>query len=207
MGLFDKVTNAIGGDIEESEQEQVEETAEATEAFDIPAWAVEDRVNVDKRTEIIHEHYDVTEEQARTIAEKLKEELESTGGYRQHNIISDLEDDLDLDYDLLERIVWTERASIETMDRVNTYLEQNDPDELYKISGPDPDADRTHPISSEAIKETEEKGGVTMEELAKILIQKAEKYKDEGGTPERMDHWVPHEKFRFSIVAHVDVDF
>ena len=207
MGLFDKVTNAIGGNNKESEQEQVEETAEVTEAFDIPAWAVEDRVNVDKRTEIIHKHYDVTEREARTIAEKLKEELESTEGYSQHYIISDLEDDLDLDYDLLERIVWTERASIETMDRVNTYLEQNDPDKLYKISGPDPDADRTHPISSEVVRETEEKGGVTMEELARILIQKAEEYEDEGGTPERMDHWVPHEKFRFSIVAHVDVDF
>lgn len=207
MGLFDKVMNSIGGDSEESEQEQVEETAEITGAFDIPAWAVEDRVNVDKRTEIIHEYYDVNEGQARSIAEKLKEELESTEGYSQHDIISDLEDDLDLGYELLERIVWTERASIETMDRVNTYLEQNDPDKLYKISGPDPDADRTHPISSEVIRETEEKGGVTMKELARILIQKAEKYEDEGGTPERMDHWVPHEKFRFSIVTHVDVDF
>lgn len=205
MGLFDKVTDAIGGDSGEAEEEQTEQNTEMTGAFDIPAWAVEDRVNVDKRTDIIHEHYDVTEEQARIIAEKLKEELESTEGYSQHSIISDLEDDLDLDYDLLETIVWTERASIETMDRVNTYLDQNDPDKLYKISGPDDD--RTHPITREATEEIEEKGGVTMEELARILIQKAEKYEDEGGTPERMEHWVPHEKFRFSIVAHVDVDF
>ncbi|GGN26146.1 hypothetical protein [Halarchaeum nitratireducens] len=197
MGLFDKVTDAIGGN---SEGEK--DTTEVTGAFDVPAWAVEDRVNVDKRTEIIHEHYHVTEEQAHTIAQKLKEELESTEGYSQHSIISNLEDDLDLDYDLLETIVWTERASIETMDRVNTYLEQNDPDKLYKISGPDDD--RTHPITREAMEEIEEKGGVTMEKLARILIRKAEKYEDEGGTPERMEHWVPHEKFRFSIVAHVD---
>jgi len=205
MGLFDKVTDAIGGSSEE--EEQVEESSEVSGAFDVPAWAVEDRVNVDKRTDIIHEHYDVTEDQARAIAQKLKEDMESTEGYSQDSMISDLENELDLDYDLLERIVWTERASIEMMDRVNTYLEQNDLDKIYKISGPDPDADRTHPITAEAIQEIEEKGGVTMEELARILIQNAEKYEDEGGTPERMDHWVPHEKFRFSIVPHVDVDF
>jgi hypothetical protein len=131
--------------------------------------------------------------------------LESTEGYTQHEIISELEDDLDLDYNLLERIVWTERASIEIMDSVNTYLEQNDSDKLYKISGPDDD--RTHPITREAVGETDERGGVTMEELARILIEKAEKYEDEGGTPERMEHWVPHEKFRFTIVPHIDVDY
>ena len=204
MGLFDKVTNAIGGDSQE-EEEQGDESAEVTSAFDVPAWAVEDRVNVEKRTGIIHEHYDVTEKQARVIAQKLEEELESTEGYSQHSIISGLQDELELDYDVLETIVWTERASIETMDRVNTYLDQNDSDQLYKISAPDDD--RTHPITREAADEVEERGGVTMEDLARILIEKAEKYEDEGGTPERMEHWVPHEKFRFSIVAHVDVDF
>ncbi len=178
-----------------------------TSAFDIPEWAVEDRVNVDKRTTIIHEHYDVTEDQACIIAQKLKETLESTDGYSQDDIIASLEDEVDLDYGLLETIVWTERASIETMDRVNSYLDRDDPDSLYKISGPNPDADRTHPVTAEAIEEIEAKGGVTMEELARVLIEKAEKYEDEGGTPERMEHWVPHEKFRFSIVKHVDTDF
>jgi hypothetical protein len=204
MGLFDKVSDALGSG-EDSEPEQAEENTEVSGAFDIPAWAVEDRVNVDKRADIIHTHYDVTEDQARAIAEQLKEHLESTEGYTQHEIISELEDDLDLDYNLLERIVWTERASIEIMDSVNTYLEQNDSDKLYKISGPDDD--RTHPITREAVGETDERGGVTMEELARILIEKAEKYEDEGGTPERMEHWVPHEKFRFTIVPHIDVDY
>lgn len=196
MGLFDKVTDALGSDDESSETEQTDGV------FDIPEWAVKDRVNVEKRTAIIHEHYSVNETQARTIAEKLKKEMESTDGYDQHSIRSDLEGGLDIDGELLETIVWTESASIEMMDRVNTYLEQNDPDDLYKLSAPDDD--RTHPITREAADEIEAKGGVTMENLARTLIEKAEKYEDEGGTPERMVHWVPHERFRFSIVRHVD---
>lgn len=196
MGLFDKVTDALGSDDESSETEQTDGV------FDIPEWAVKDRVNVDKRTAIIHEHYSVNETQARTIAEKLKKGMERTDGYDQYSIRSDLEGELDIDGELLETIVWTERASIEMMDRVNTYLEQNDADDLYKLSAPDDD--RTHPITREAADEIESKGGVTMEKLARILIEKAEKYEDEGGTPERMEHWVPHERFRFSIVRHVD---
>lgn len=200
MGLFDKVTDALSDN--SSEEEQTEGSAETDGVFDVPEWAVKDRVNVEKRTSIIYEYYDVTEEQAQTIAQRLKEGLESTEGYRQHDMISSLEDKLGLSYDLLETIVWTERASIETMDRVNTYLEQNSPDDVYKLSGADDDS--THPVSREAIDEIEEQGGVPMDELARILIEKAEKYEDEGGTPERMDHWVPHEKCRFSIVKHID---
>jgi hypothetical protein len=199
MGLFDKVTDAIGGD-DSSEKDQTDAT-EAGGVFDVPEWAVEDRVNVERRTSIIYEHYDVSKEQAQAIAKTLESEMESTEGYTQHEIVSTLEDELNLGYDLLETIIWTERASIEIMDTVNTYLEQNSPDDLYKLSAPSDD--RIHPVTKEAANEIEEQGGVPIEELARILIEKAEKY--EGGTPERMDHWVPHEKFRFSVVKHVDI--
>jgi hypothetical protein len=128
--------------------------------------------------------------------------MESTDGYTQGDMISSLEGELELSYDLLETIVWTEHASIEIMDNVNTYLDQNDSDAVYKLTAPEDD--QTHPVTREAAEEIEEQGGVTMEELSRILIQKAEKYEDEGGTPERMEHWVPHEKFRFSVVKHVE---
>ncbi|MFC6863847.1 hypothetical protein ACFQGE_10255 [Halomicroarcula sp. GCM10025817] len=202
MGLFDKVSDALSsGDSSGSDEEN--ESVETGGVFDVPEWAVKDRVNVEKRTGIVYEHYDVTEEQARTIAQKLKEELESTEGYSQRSVRSPLEDELDIDDELLETIVWTEMASIEMLDRVNTYLDQETGGEVYKISGPDDD--RTHPVTEEAIEEIEDRGGaVPMKELAEILLEKAEKYEGEGGTPERMEHWVPHERFRFSIVRHVD---
>lgn len=203
MGLFDKLINAVGGNSQGSDNTSV------TDGFDGPDWDTSNKVNLNKRTEIIHEHYDVTEKQANTIAEKLKQELEAED-YSMQLIRSTLETDLHIDDNLLETIVWTEISSIEMIDRVTSYLERDDPNKLYKISGPDPDSERTHPVTEEAIKEVdkevERKGGVTMEELADILTEKAEKYENEGGTPERMEHWVPHEKCRFSVVAHVDVD-
>jgi hypothetical protein len=202
MGLFDKVKSAFGGGGNE-QTEKSDGTEGVAGAFDAPEGYFEDRVNVDKRAEIIHEHYDVTEEQARTIAEKLKEEMEDRDGYSLDSVRYDLEEELDIEDELLHTIVWTETSSIEILDTVNTYLEQETGGEVYKISAPDDD--RTHPITREAAEEIEEQGGVPMKELARILLEKAEKYEDEGGTPERMEHWVPHERFRFSIVRHIDV--
>jgi hypothetical protein len=89
------------------------------------------------------------------------------------------------------------------MRRVSNYLEDDGPDDTYKISTTIDD--RTHPVTREAYKEIEERGGVSLKELGSVLLEKAKKYEDEGGTPERMEHWVPHERFRFSIVRHVDV--
>lgn len=204
MGIFDKITDALGGS-GSGEEAEVKSDELSAGMFDIPEWAVEDRVNVEKRTEIIHKHYDgVNQEQARVIAEALKEKMEDSEGYSQWKIIEALEGEVELDDKLLETIVWTERASIETIDRVNTYLEQERGDEVYKIQAPMDD--RTHPITREAVEEIEERGGaVPLKELAKILLEKAEKYEEEGGTPERMEHWVPHERFRFSITRHVDI--
>lgn len=199
MGLFDKVKDAVSSG---SNKQETNSEIDNSGSFTVPEWAVKDRVNVEKRKDIIYEHYDVNEAQAQNIAQKLKQEMESTDGYNQDSIRNDLGGEIDIDRDLLETIVWTEMASIETMDRVNSYLEKNDSDDLYKISAPDDD--RTHQITREAANEISERNGVTMEELAGILVSKAEKYEDEGGTPERMKHWVPHERFRFSIVRHVD---
>ena len=200
MGIFDRISDALGSG--EQTDDQTEQASENGGAFQVPEWAVKDKVNVEKRAGIIHEQYDVTESQAQVIAEKLKEDMEDTDGYSIDSIRYDLEEELDIEDELLHTIVWTETASINTIDRVNGYLEKETGGEVYKISAPDDD--RTHIVTREAADEIEERGGVSMEELARILIKKSEQYEDEGGTPERMEHWVPHERFRFSIVRHVD---
>jgi len=197
MGLFDSIKDAVRSDNDDHDHTNKIDRDEDGDISSIPEWVVEDRVNVERRTEIIHKHYSVSEAQAATIAQKLKTELESTDGFTQDEIRRKLEESLDLSSDLLETIVWTERASILTMDRISSYIEQNGPDALYKITAPDDD--RTHPITREVADEVKQNGGITLAELQNLLREKAEQYEEEGGTPERMEHWVPHERFRFSI--------
>ena len=197
MGLFDSIKDAVRSDNDDHDHTNKIDRDEDGDISSIPEWVVEDRVNVERRTEIIHKHYSVSEAQAATIAQKLKTELESTDGFTQDQIRRDLEESLDLSRDLLETIVWTERASILTMDRVSSYIEQNGSDAVYKITAPNDD--RTHQITREVADEVKQNGGVTLAELQGLLREKAEQYENEGGTPERMDHWVPHERFRFSI--------
>lgn len=206
MGLFDKVSDALsGGGSEESSENQTDrEDDSGLGMFDPPKGYFDDRVDVGKRSDIIYEHYDVTEDQARVIAQKLKEELEDEDGYSLDSIRYDLEDELDIDDELLHTIVWTETSSINTIQRVSDYLQNGSHDDLYKLSSPLDD--RTHPVTRSAVEEIESRGGgVPMKELAEILLEKAEEYEDEGGTPERMEHWVPHERFRFSITRYMDL--
>jgi len=200
MGLFDKVTDALGS----SDSSEEEEQEAVGGMFDAPEGFYQDRVDLEKRSGIIHKHYDVTEEQALIITRTLKEWMEDEEGGTIDSIRNDLEGKLEISDELLHTIVWTEHASINTLRRVNGYLEDEDPDDVYKIQASIDD--RTHPVTREAVKEIEQRGGaVPMRELASILLEKAEQYEDEGGTPERMEHWVPHERFRFSITRHIEV--
>lgn len=203
MGIFDKVTNALGGS--DSGQDVDEQSVQSNNGvFDITEWAQEDRVNVEKRAEIIHKHYErVNLEEAKIIAETLKEKMGESKGYSRRDILNAVEGEVELDDKQLETIVWTEISSIETIDRVKSYLDRERGDDVYKIQAPMDN--RTHPVTREAVETIEERGGaVPMNELAEILLEKAEKYEQDGGTPERMGHWVPHERFRFSITRHVD---
>jgi len=99
MGLFDKVTDALG-----SSDSSEDEEDSAGGMFDAPDGFYEDRVRIEKRSEIIHKHYDVTEEQALTIAQALKEGMEDEDGGTIDSIRYALEDELDVDDELLHTI-------------------------------------------------------------------------------------------------------
>jgi hypothetical protein len=193
MGFFDKVKSAFQSDANQEEPDA------SADPFTAPESAVEDRVSVSKRTEIIIEHYDgVTGREAKQIAQTLKKHLEEPEGYSARDMINEIDSAVDLDEELIETIVLTENASISNMNTIEDYMEREADDWVYKITV----SDDGHPICTDARDKIESKGGVSLEELARILIENAEEH--EEGTPKRMDHWVPHERCKHRVVRHVD---
>lgn len=164
---------------------------------------VDEKVDIERRSRIIVEHYDgVSQEEATRIAELLKEHL--TGTFSPRDLQADVETEVDFPHEQIETLVRTEVGSIQTMDRVRGYQDRPGFEEhVFKWTGASDS--RTSPICTEVKEEIEARGGaVPLDELQELLRTKAEKYRDEGGTLERMDHWVPHEKCRHIVVRHVD---
>ncbi|THE65598.1 hypothetical protein D8Y22_06595 [Salinadaptatus halalkaliphilus] len=190
MGLLDKITGALSDD--ESESDSSESTSD-------------EQVNIERRTEIITEHYgEIDRNQAQRIADILKNTIDGDEKFTFDDIRNEIEESVGLSRDFAERIVQNEHTSIQMSRRFGDYKRQVEEMGLngeYYVSAPTDD--RSHPVEIEAVEETNPfEGGdpLPIDELHDLLKSKAEKYQDEGGTPERMDHWVPHEKPRLSIV-------
>ena len=158
---------------------------------------LEGRVNSEKRREIITTHYDsVSSEEARLITEILERHMT---GYEisRHEAQKEIHSQTEVSGELAEAILLTETRSIQMLETVRKYQREN---VLRSIRWMGPDDGDVFPACREVENIVEERGGsIPLNELQGLLREKAEKYAEEGGTPERMDHWVPHEKCRYSM--------
>jgi len=198
MGLFKKLMDAL---------ESTDDQSAASDEFDpresdilLDPELLEGKVNVERRAEIINTHYDdVTSEEAQLISDVLKTYSE-TYELQKHEAKKKIQEETRLSRDRVTTIFWTERASIQFCDAIRKYQQQDVVTKVEWMVTED-----SSPICRETADEIEERGeAVPAEELQSILREKARKYKDEGGTPERMDHWVPHKKCNCSVSPVVD---
>lgn len=204
MGLFDRL---FGSSESRDESKTLEDSAKAhienPEESDIlrDPELLEGKVNVDSRTEIIDSYYDsVSSDEAQYIAEILKEYLE-TYDLQKHEAKTTIENETGLDSNRVTEIFWTERASIQTCNNVRDNLERNISLSFEWMVGDDP----CSPICAEVEEmTTESEQSISLVALQEMLREKAEEYQDEGGTPERMDHWVPHHKCKATLMSRVD---
>ncbi len=183
MGIIDKILGQDGEEDAEDNSKPTSVNAQGT--------------SVTNRTEIILEHYDVTGIQAKNIAEILDQQVsEKQSGVSLDEIIDEIIDSTELNQDIASTIARTEYASITMTNRINKYRSQGYEDTDYKLVVKD-----CHEICMDARDEIDDRDGVSLDELQSILRENAESHQD--GTPERMDHWVPHEKCKAAITRHV----
>lgn len=149
-----------------------------------------DRVDRDRRAGIIAEHYDeVPEQQAVELASILQSEMDGST-YSPGDIRHRFADVGELDSTRAREIANVEITSIQLEESVQRYLSRDFETDVEWLLPGDGDV---HPVCEATAAEVEERGGVSVAELHTILKQQAFTYEDQGGTPERADHWVFHE--------------
>jgi len=105
-----------------------------------------------------------------------------------------------------ETIARNETAAIMNTAREEAYKSRPDEKE-YKYYWSNPQDHRTTDLCNEIIEEVDSQGGaVDMPTLKDILYDKADKYKndpDNGGTPQRVDEWLPHFACRSTFIREI----
>lgn len=164
---------------------------------------LEGKVDPIRRSEIITTHYeDVSPEQARAIADVL-ERLMTGYELSQNDAKKEIQSATGLPREKVNTIVWTEQGSIQTLDSISRRREDSVASRIT-FQWSVPGNGDVFPGCREVENIVENRGGsVPIDELQSLLREKAEKYSEQGGTPERMDHWVPHERCRSCVSVTV----
>lgn len=145
------------------------------------------------------EYNDVPHMAALTVHEIIKDNLTNPDGWSIETIVDDLTDEFEgVSEKQAETIARTEVAAVLNDARAMAYDESGEDLQFY-WSGPNDE--HTTELCTEVKAEVENLGGyVEKDELKEILRRKARKYKDEGGTPERVDSWIAHFNERHTLV-------
>lgn len=158
-------------------------------------------------TDVLHDSFDgIPQAAGRKIHDLFKEKLTQPQGWSLKSIQDDLEDEFpEMDERQAETITRMEVGAVLNESREVAY-ESRDDDEEYVYDWTGPSDSRRTKICEEIEKEVENRGGaVPMDELKDILHEKARKYRDKGGTPRRVDNWMPHYGCRHTFTRRVQI--
>lgn len=148
----------------------------------------------DEHRDIIHEHYDVTQSQAEKLIDAITTGHGEGWGYDKTARYAGQEG-LDLSREQIKTIVWNEEAGI--MNRFQVRQVQGS-DVVSGVEWMLPGDGDASPVCEATAEEIEKQGGsVSVEELQTILFANAQKF--ENGTPERVQHWIPHDRCRCTL--------
>jgi hypothetical protein len=177
------------------------ETAETTEDDDDSGEVgLELVVDVDRRAGAIMEHYGLSGEDARAVAEILDEELSREEGYARTMIVDRVARELEMDESRTKTIVDTEVASVRNLARVRKFERQTDGQARFRWV--DSVGRDDSPVCAAVRDAIDERGPVSRSELETVIREAASDH--ESGTPARADDLVPHESCRHTVVRHVE---
>lgn len=140
------------------------------------------------------------------LRQEFKENMTQPQGWSVGSLVSDLVDEFaGIDEDQASVIVRNESAAILNSTREEVYKEREDADEYeYYWSGPSDH--RTTECCKFIKSEIESYGGsVSLQMLKDILDTAATRFKEQGGTPERVKDFVPHYQCRHTFVRKVQL--
>lgn len=204
MGLFDEFRSLLSNEPPGKEEgEDMEELLEEiADDMDTDAM-VEAGFNVDPmprelsrrdHRDLIYEYYDVTQNQAEKLVDAVITGHEEGWGYDK-TARHVHQEGLDLPREQVKTIVWNEESGIMTRFHVRQVQDSN------VVSGVEwmlPGDGEVSPVCEATAEEIEERGGsVSVKELQTILFANAQKFED--GTPERVQHWIPHNRCRCTL--------
>lgn len=130
----------------------------------------------------------------------IADDLTQAQGWSIKSIMESLMDEFEwMDAEQADTIVRSEVAAVLNKSREVAY--RAEPDEDQKVFGwVGPDDNDTTDMCKEIKERIEERGGaVPLHILKDILLEVARDYKAQGGTPERVDQYVPHYKCRHTL--------
>ncbi len=157
-------------------------------------------VDVERRAGAILEHYGLSGEDARRVAEILAAELAREEGYARSMIADRVARELNIGEDRARTIVDTEVASIRNLARVRAVTERAGGDVRFRWI--DSVGRDDSPVCADVRAEIDERGPVAFDELQSIIRDAASDHP--SGTPERADDLVPHEQCRHTVIRHVE---
>jgi hypothetical protein len=181
MGLFDRFRSSDDNE-EESDQKSspLEENSKGM-------------VNVDSRTEIIHENYGIQKADAQFIAELLKKSIEERS-IETHELIDKIQERLGIENKMAWEIRDTEHTSIHIQHTLqNSQTLSNDLSFEW-------DSGNCSPICNNVAATTSDTHASSISELKGLLREEAKEHSE--GTPDRVDHWVPHHQCRSQLLVH-----
>ncbi|MFB6143021.1 MAG: hypothetical protein ABEJ30_06730 [Halorientalis sp.] len=186
MGLRSLLDDLLGA---ESGSEATEEGGE-----------LELRVDVERRAGAIMEHYGLSGEDARQVAEILATELGREEGYARTMVADRVARELDVSEERARTIVDSEVASVRNLARARQFREQEGHD--VRVRWVDSMGTDDSPVCADVRAAIDERGAVTLEELREIIREAAADHPE--GTPERADDLLPHEGCRHTVVRHFE---